>query len=131
MKEINRHLGTVSLGKYFNKVLWVNISERYSGSPDIRISCTVPNLPDKWNDGNDLPQFKFGNPLIERRFDSYYVNGGIRWKSYYKLFINLDSIEELKAVVEEMKLNPNKGFFRFKIKKDIEHIINEYKISLL
>jgi hypothetical protein len=128
MSDIRRHLGKVTLGKYFDKVLWVNILTNYT-LPSIRICCTVPNLPDKWNEDKDLPRFKIGD--IERRFHIYHINGGNRWKSYYKLFINLNSIEELKEVVEEMKLNPNKGFFRFKIEKDIEHIINEYKISLL
>jgi hypothetical protein len=129
MKEMNRHLGKVTLGKYFDKVLWVKISPQYNFGPDIKINCTVPHLPDKWKEERDLPVFKIGN--IERRFNSYYINGGRRWQSYHKLFLTLESMEELKEVVEEMIKNPNKGFFRFKIEKDIEHIINEYKISLL
>jgi hypothetical protein len=125
---MKRHLGRVSIANYFDKVLWVDIIQ----FPDViryKIDFCVNELPDNFDGTKELPKFKIGDKEV--RFHSYYINGGIRYSSYYKINLELENEEELKIVIDDMIKNPINGFITFKITKDLETIMNDFKISLL
>ena len=128
MPEINKHIGKVDIGNYYcNKVLWLRYdSDNYN---KYGIEFCVPELPDKFNTDKDLPSFKCKDGI--NTFWVFRVNGGMRYKSYYKIHINLDNIEDFLSILNEMKINPIQGIFTFRITKSIDEIINEIRLSVL
>jgi len=128
MKEIRRKLGTVNIGNYFDKILWVDIIPLTNDLIRYKIYCCVSELPD----GFDISQVpKVSNGFIEKRFHSWFVNGGRNYKTYHKIYMDMDSMEELRVIVGELIKNPILDIFTFNITIDVEKILNELKISVL
>ncbi len=128
MKEIRRKLGTINIGNYFDKILWLHIIPYTTDSIKYKIYCCVPELPDNF-DISKVPKISNGKDGCE--IQAWYISGGSRYKSYHKVYLNMYSIEELQVIVGELIKNPVLDIFTFNITIDVENIINELKISVL
>lgn len=128
MKEIRRKLGTVNIGNYFDRILWVHILPYTIDSIQYKIYCYVPELPDGFNI-DKVPKISIG--YFAKEIQSWFIRGGRSYKSYHKIYINAFSIDELRLIVEELKKKPILDIFTFNITIDVENIINELKVGVL
>ena len=127
MTKMKRKLGTVSVGNYYHdRIFWLDIIKHtFNDTVEYKLNFCIPQPPDNYIS----PKINTG--FIDKQFEGYTMGGGMRYREYYKISLNLDTIDELKFVIDSIIKNPLVGIFKFKLTKDVEHIINEYRIGIL
>jgi hypothetical protein len=130
-KRFKRKMGTVSIGDRFNYTLWFKIDEFNNwrtSSIERRISFEF-NMDDGVFDGY---RKDFGTTKI---LDKDYHNclmGGFHGKNFYeKVWIEFENIDEAIQYFNYLSANKSVGIATYNIDKNLDNIINEYKIMIL
>jgi hypothetical protein len=125
MKNIQRKIGTVNFGNYFERIVWLKKST-WRGQYTIEFS--VDKLPDKFSESIHTPKIKINSK--EFSFNNYMMGGGFRYRRYCNIGLEVKNIEEIIEITDYLRTNPKIGFMDFRI-GNIDHVVNEIRIEAL
>lgn len=126
--EFRKKLGEVTLRAGGTTPVWFSARKRY----DWQTQETKPFYMIHFNiDYGGISNRELEDVKIQGKSMSASFHGGNRWKEYLKLKRTFDNVGAVIDFVKHLQNNPIHGIYTFNLDKDIDCIINEFKVSLL